>query len=446
MTSLSKRTFAETVPSDSTARSRSWRLLLMTDEHLTSEYTVPQLEEGAHSSLSSHKSCTSAKTSSHGGAGVFSVCLILVLTVSLGVGRCAASESNLLNLVTDFGADPSGTKDSTKQLQALFDQIPNGWQGYIPVGTYIVSGGLTISGKTAIRIVGAAGGSFGSPVLSWTGAAGGTVITLEGTSYSSLEHLFILKSNSIGICVDTDTSPSSHDRFEDIQCRAPSIAAFRFGGISQQDGGHHVLINDNVLCDDEGGDGFEFLDAGTVFNRIVAGSAGNCNRALEIEAGSVSAIGLDFEYPTTTNIHVTNANAPIALYSGQTESMVSLVTIDGPANAPLPILIKNWRLAILSAPGFAVQNQTLGPLILENNLFECDGCNPASLIGTGTAFASGSTLLSLGNEYTLDPLSSLNTPFGPGPERVISVGDVGVNDQIPLQLPTIIEGPYFKRR
>jgi hypothetical protein len=123
--------------------------------------------------------------------------------------------------------------------------------------------------------------------------------------------------------------------------------------------------------------------------------------------------------------------------------MVSLVTIDGPANAPLPILVKNWRLAILSAPGFAVQNQSLGPLILENNLFECDGCNPASLIGTGTAFASGSTLLSLGNEYTLDPLSSLNTPFGPGPERVISVGDVGVNDQIPVQLPTIIEGPQL---
>ena len=218
------------------------------------------------------------------------VCLMVTLVISLDVVTCTASGSNLLNAVTDFGADPTGLKDSTQQLQALFDQIPNGWQGFIPIGTYLVSSGLVISGKTAIRIVGAAGGSFGSPVLSWTGAAGGTVITLQGTSYSSLEHLFILESNNassgsgrIGICVDTDTSPSSHDRFEDIQCRAPSIAGFRFGGTSAQDDGHHVLITDNVLCDSEGGDAFQFLNAATVFNRIVSGETSECDRSLEIE-------------------------------------------------------------------------------------------------------------------------------------------------------------------
>ena len=199
---------------------------------------------------------------------VLSICLVATLLIALDVQTCLASGSNLLNAVTDFGADPTGVKDSTQQFQALFDQVPNGWQGYVPVGIYKISGGLVISGKTAIRIVGAAGGSFGSPVLSWTGAAGGTVITLRGTSYSSLEHLFILESNNassgsgrIGICVDTDTSPSSHDRFEDIQCRAPSIAGFRFGGTSAQDGGHHVLVTDNVLCDSHGGDAFQFLDA-----------------------------------------------------------------------------------------------------------------------------------------------------------------------------------------
>jgi len=379
--------------------------------------------------------------------------LVVILMISLSVVTCAASDSNLLNAVTDFGADPTGTKDSTKQLQTLFDQIPNGWQGFIPIGTYLVSSGLLISSKTAIRVVGAAGGSFGSPILSWTGAAGGTVITLQGTSYSSLEHLFILESNNgssgsgrIGICVDTDTSPSSHDRFEDIQCRAPSIAGFRFGGTSAQDGGHHILITDNVLCDGMGGDAFQFLNAATVFNRIVSGSTSECGRSLEIEAGSVSAIGLDFEYDTTTSIHVGNANGPITLYSSQIESTVSILTVDGPANAPLPILIKNWRMAVASAPLFAFQNQSLGPLILESNLLETADSSAPYIIGTGAAFASGSTLLSLGNYYTLDPLSSLNSPYGPGPERVISIGDVGVNDgptngPVTIELPTIIEGP-----
>lgn len=420
----------------------------MTNKHLTIENTLPQLERTPHSSRSAQKSPVSAETSSHGRTVVISVCLIL-LTVSLGVGTCAGSGSNLLNLVTDFGADPTGSNDSTKQLQALFDQIPNGWQGYIPVGTYKVSSGLVISSKTAIRIVGAASGSFGSPVLLWTGAAGGTVITLQGTSYSSLEHLFILESNNslsgpgrVGMCVDTDTGPSSHDRFEDIQCRAPSIAGFRFGGISGQDGGHHVLIKDNVLCDFEGGDAFQFLDAATVFNRIVAGSTSECGRSLEIEAGSVSAIDLNCSQSTTTNIHVTNANAPITLYSTQVESTASMLTIDGPANVPLPILLKNSRLAVASAPSFAVQNQSLGPLTLENNSWETSDSSAPFIIGTGAAFASGSTLLSLSNFYLLDPLSTLNTPFGPGPERVISAGDVGITDNPPatIQLPTIIEG------
>ena len=277
----------------------------------------------------------------------------------MGVETAAAAGTNLLNLVSDFGADPTGVKDSTDQFQSFFAQIPNGWQGYVPVGIYKISSGLAISNKTAIRIVGAAGGSFGSPILSWTGPAGGTVITLKGTSYSSLEHLFILESNNqssgsgrIGICVDTDTSPSSHDRFEDIQCRAPSAAGFRFGGTSAQDGGHHVFVKDNVLCDGEGGDAFQFLNATSVFNRIVAGETSECDRSLEVEGGSVSVTGLDFEYDTTTSIHVGNANAPITLYSSQVESTVGFLAIDGPANAPLPILVKNWRVAVASAPSF----------------------------------------------------------------------------------------------
>jgi hypothetical protein len=204
-----------------------------------------------------------------------------------------------------------------------------------------------------------------------------------------------------------------------------------------------VLIKDNVLCDYQGGDAFQFLDKGSVFNRIVAGLTDECKRSLEVEAGSVSVIGLDLEYSTETNIHIGNADAPIALYSSQIESTTSVLTIDGPANLPLPILVKNWRVAA-NSPSFQFQNQSLGPLNLENNDFESI-FSPAYIIGTGSAFASGSTLLSLGNFYFLDSLSSLNTPFGPGPQRIISAGDVGttnnLNSPSTLELPTIIEGP-----
>ena len=382
----------------------------------------------------------------YGDTSVKTLCVMLVIVIASYLKPCAANASNLLNLVTDFGADPTGVIDSTTQLQAFFNQIPNGWQGYIPTGTYLVSSGLYVQNKTAIRIVGAAGGSFGSPVLSWAGPAGGTTITMQGTSYSSIEHVFIL--GQIGICVDTDTSPSSHDHFEDIQCRAPSIAGFRFGGITGQDSGHHVLIKDNVLCDTAGGDAFQFLDTKTVFNRIVAGSATQCGRSLLIQGGSLSTLDMTLEWPARANIEIQNANAPIVLHSSQLETDVSTLNIDGPANAPLPVLVKNWRVDMLAPPSFAVENQSLGPLTLENNGFESDDSFAASIIGTGSAFAPGSTLLGLGNEYTLNPLSSLNTPYGPGPQRIISMGEVGqkndpIAGQIPIQLSTIIEGPQL---
>src|ERR1700722_19924350 len=67
----------------------------------------------------------------NGGKIVLGVCLVVALLILLGVRTCVASGSNLLNAVTDFGADPTGAKDSTQQFQSLFDQIPNGWQGYI---------------------------------------------------------------------------------------------------------------------------------------------------------------------------------------------------------------------------------------------------------------------------------------------------------------------------
>ena len=46
-----------------------------------------------------------------GGANVvLAVSPIVVLFVCLNAGTCIASGSNLLNAVTDFGADPTGTR------------------------------------------------------------------------------------------------------------------------------------------------------------------------------------------------------------------------------------------------------------------------------------------------------------------------------------------------
>ena len=82
----------------------------------------------------------------------------------------AARFAHRLNVVDDFGADPTGSADCHAAFAAAIAAVPNGGTIYIPSGTYLLNSTLVIQGSDitlegagigATRIVGA----FGLPVV-----------------------------------------------------------------------------------------------------------------------------------------------------------------------------------------------------------------------------------------------------------------------------------------
>jgi hypothetical protein len=73
----------------------------------------------------------------------------------------AAHFADVVN-VLDFGADPTGTNDSTANIQAAINTFPvtdglvqGGGTVYFPPGVYKVSGSLVLSGRSGVMLVGA---------------------------------------------------------------------------------------------------------------------------------------------------------------------------------------------------------------------------------------------------------------------------------------------------
>ena len=122
---------------------------------------------------------------------------MLLLFTSLQFGF--ASGANLfINVVADFGADNTGTRDSAAAIQHAIYSIPHGGTIYFPAGTYHISSSIYIGNGSAsgpstlngIVLAGAgAGGMAGfSPgwvstsdvILKWTGSGPGSMITILG--------------------------------------------------------------------------------------------------------------------------------------------------------------------------------------------------------------------------------------------------------------------------
>jgi len=92
--------------------------------------------------------------------------LLFLLFTSLQFGF--ASAANLfINVVADFGADNTGSRDSTAAIQNAINSIPKGGTIYFPAGTYNISSTLQIGNGSA-----AAPSTLNGIVLAGTGSPG----------------------------------------------------------------------------------------------------------------------------------------------------------------------------------------------------------------------------------------------------------------------------------
>lgn len=115
-----------------------------------------------------------------------------------------------------YNADPTGVVDATTALQQALDDMtkPGGSFAlvrkavYLPAGTYTISSTLTLHGDGAtqnsygFRII----GNGGATTIKWSGAAGGTMLSITNAGYHELWS-FVLDGNGLaGIGLDYDTA------------------------------------------------------------------------------------------------------------------------------------------------------------------------------------------------------------------------------------------------
>jgi hypothetical protein len=141
--------------------------------------------------------------------------------------------------VRAYGARGDGSTDDTTALQNALNAVPaTGGKIYWPAGTYIVSSTLTV-GSTSAQVSNLAwdGGAFGGPnlltgvTLKWNGAAGGTVLTIQGVRDSLFQHFDIQAGTTTpAIAINLTTAAgatSTHNRFVGVGLLTGSSAALQ---------------------------------------------------------------------------------------------------------------------------------------------------------------------------------------------------------------------------
>jgi hypothetical protein len=223
-----------------------------------------------------------------------------IVQVAGGQSMRGFQSPNWLNVVTEFGADPTGSADSTTPIQNALNAAPTtGWQVYLPPGTY-KTGPLTVPGYVTFA------GAGVSSVLSAKAGSTGQVIGLavpSTTRYVTIRDMFV-ECNSIA---------------------SLSGVVFNNAGLPDGTPGFHQLLNVVTQDSGTGAYGFQNLAIGTVVDGCTfENSLGN----------GVYAGGSDSRYTDSTvagsgshGFHVIDSNCCYTsckvYYAGQTAGVFS---------------------------------------------------------------------------------------------------------------------------
>ena len=115
-----------------------------------------------------------------------------------------------INVKTQFGAVGNGVTDETAALQAAFNSIGNSNSTasvvYLPAGTYLITGTLTMNGKMNVSIIGE---DPATTKIIWGGAANGTMMQINGTAYLRFNRLTWDGNSNADIAIDESWDGSS---------------------------------------------------------------------------------------------------------------------------------------------------------------------------------------------------------------------------------------------
>ena len=159
----------------------------------------------------------------------------LVGFIQSGAGAVATTVQTKLRQtvsIVDFGASPSASASvNSAAIQAAIDSGAN--NVFVPGGSYNISTTILIANKNGFVLQGAADSSTN---FTWTGTAGGTMMTLRGSFFCAINDLWINGNNSAGICLympglnaDSVTDTYINSQNEIARCRIGSAVAGSIG-------------------------------------------------------------------------------------------------------------------------------------------------------------------------------------------------------------------------
>lgn len=207
--------------------------------------------------------------------------------------QLAETVTGIINVVTGFGADPTGLSDSTLAIKLAIDKAKTERRVlYFPTGDYLVSNTLDIDSGVIVRgeRIGSGGTSIttsaNKPVFYVT-----SVCSIEGIAFQGTNDL--LATNQIGILVDNTSNVNIIGCFFDrlyngIQinetvfyttidsCRFYSAQNALICGGGVVESGYQVTINNCIASVSHSKYGFYFENAGTVTINDLEMSPTNC--------------------------------------------------------------------------------------------------------------------------------------------------------------------------
>jgi Pectate lyase superfamily protein len=344
-----------------------------------------------------------------------------------------------LNVVTQFGADPTGTSDSTTVIQDALTAAAgsaNGLTVYVPAGVYLISQTLQIGSNTTLMGAGTGastirtkasslsgftqvGSNTGSPMIATTGNAAKsritvTSLTLDGnqanagtlagyadapecapvgiwsSSLVSINNVEVI--NAIGYsvylngCTDTGVT----------RCRVLSGAASALG-TNQQDGIHFTNCSEFRAENNDvdtgtgtaGDDGIAVESYTGSSNGVIAGNmvrAAAHGIVLAAEGGAISQVTI-----SGNTIYAAEAGGIVAYYGSGTVTAVTNLTIAGNT-------MTNLATSGSSAPGIGVLLPFTGVAISGNTMSAWNNTgSTAILVSNGTGSGTTKDLVISGN-------------------------------------------------
>jgi hypothetical protein len=357
------------------------------------------------------------------------------------------------DLKRDYGAKGDGLTDDTAAIQAALGDLSAAVGKspvlYIPAGTYLVTQTVMVQSAHSIGVIGA---DPSNTVLKWAGAKGGTLLHINGVSYSRFNRITFEGSGTASVLVDQSGVPNTPGgQFDTGNEYADDV--FQNASIGIQGGQYGIgaaessILRSRFLSLSNAGislKNFNALDWWIWYSYFENNSVGITNAA---GAGNFHAFNNVFKGSTMTDLELINTGTFNFRDNFSINSRQFLNENFYYTNAAVTRVQGNTVItpADNGCKGCSIYQGNMGPTILTDNTFV------SSPNATGAAVIimalDPADCISVGNTYTQNNTVQCGS-YGNGNGRLISQDDHVISASSVNQTPPVLPGvvPNFHRK